>query len=173
MAHGLIVYYSRTSHTRRLAEAIAHATGWDLEPVIDMRPRRGALGYVRSALEAATARLTPLGPTRRDPRDYDVVVIGTPVWSASLSSPIRTYLEQHRAELGTVAFFLTGGGRGVQRVFAQMAAVAGVDPVATLALDEPELHAGPIARHVQQLLADIETALRPPVAPEPQPTGAM
>ena len=169
MAHGLVVYYSRTGHTRQLAEAIAAASGFDIEPVIDMRPRAGLVGYLRSAFEAATARLTPIGATRRDPRDYDVVVVGTPIWYASVSSPIRTWLEQHRAGLPAVASFVTCGGRGAARTLAQMRAVAGVDPLATLVLPERDLRVERIASGVQQFLAEIDAGLARPAAPPQQP----
>jgi hypothetical protein len=26
-----------------------------------------------------------------DPNDYDLVLVGTPVWNASVSTPVRTY----------------------------------------------------------------------------------
>lgn len=169
MAHALVVFYSRSGHTRQLAETIADRSGWDLEPVLDMRSRSGILGYLRSGLEAVASRLTPIGPSRRDPRDYDIVIVGSPVWNASLSSPIRTYLEQYRGELRSVAFFVTEGGRGAQRVFSQMAEITGVDPVATLELRERDLRAATIDSRVQQFVAAIEAAIPRPTAPPPQP----
>ena len=48
----LIVYYSRTGVTRRVAEQIARRVGADAVAIRDVRSRDGVLGYVRSAMEA-------------------------------------------------------------------------------------------------------------------------
>lgn len=168
MSKVLVVYYSRTGNTRRLAEAIAGAGQFDIEPVIDSRPRLGLIGYVRSSFEAMRAKLTPIAPPQRDPHRYELVVIGTPVWFASVSSPIRTFLAQQHAGMPKVAFFATCGGRGAERAFEQMAAVGGRDPVATLFLTERDLaHAAlePRAHEFAAALADVVG--REPIQPSP------
>ena len=43
----LVVYYSRTGATRRLAEALANALQADIEPITD-RENRSDFGYLRS-----------------------------------------------------------------------------------------------------------------------------
>jgi menaquinone-dependent protoporphyrinogen IX oxidase len=75
----------------------------------------------------------------RQPSAYDLVIIGSPIWNISLSSPVRTYFRQHRRDLRDVAFFCTCGGSGVDRVFKQMTEEAGQRPVALLAVREAEL----------------------------------
>lgn len=171
MSKVLVVYYSRTGNTRRLAEAIAGAGGFDIEPVIDSRRRLGLLGYLRSGYEASLARLTPIAPPQHDVGGYDLVVVGTPIWNFALSSPIRTFLSQQREKLERVAFFLTCGGRGDERVFAQMAAAAGQDPIATLTLRERDIAHGalePRAHELATVLRDY-VARTSPLHPEPPP----
>ena len=167
MSRVLVVHYSRTGTTRKLAEAIATATGWDLEAIVDTRDRRGFLGFLRSGFEAMTGRRTRLEAVRHDLRAYDLVVIGSPVWDRSVSTPVRTFLEEHAAELPRVAFFLTFGGEGQERALAQMAALAGRAPLATLALRQEELtreaHGPAVARFVDALRA----AAASPEAPVP------
>lgn len=55
----LIVYYSRTGVTARVAHALARTCGADLEQIADLRPRHGMAGYLRSALEALRQRPAP------------------------------------------------------------------------------------------------------------------
>lgn len=135
----LVVYYSRTGHTRRVAEAVAKALHADVEELHDRVDRRGIVGYLRSGAEAAFGVSTELEPPKRDPHDYDVVVVGSPVWNFSISTPIRTYLWMERARLPKVAFLLTLGGMGADRVFGQMEDLAAKAPVATLVVPEREL----------------------------------
>lgn len=99
MADVLVVYYSRTGTTRRVATELAAIGGWDVEPLIDMKPRDGLIGYGRSLLDSILGRTTQLAAPRHNPADYDLVVVGTPVWSASISTPIRTWLEEHVGHL--------------------------------------------------------------------------
>lgn len=138
----LIVYHSRTGYTRQVAKALARRLGADLEEIRIVQPMRGALGYAACAIEAI-ARLTPaLRPMKKDPTDYALVLIGTPVWFWNLSSPVRSWLARHRALRGRVAFFCTMGSSGARRVFAAMAKVLGKQPVATLALADAQIEAG-------------------------------
>jgi hypothetical protein len=58
----LVVYYSRTGTTAELAEAIARATGADVERLVDTVARSGGLGFLRSLRDAASKRRTTLEP---------------------------------------------------------------------------------------------------------------
>jgi hypothetical protein len=138
----LVVYYSRSGNTKRLARAIAAALAADVEELHDPTDRSGVLGYLRSGVEAYAGVLAGLEHPRRDPAGYDVVVVGTPVWAASVSSPVRTYLWHEQARLPQVAFVATLGGRGEKRAFGQMKALAGRSPIATLAVREGVLAHG-------------------------------
>ncbi|HYJ11929.1 MAG TPA: hypothetical protein VEX18_23050, partial [Polyangiaceae bacterium] len=69
----LVVYFSRTGSTRKVAEGIAHAADADLEELRESRSRRGLLGWLRSGYEG-TYRLSsrPLPPLR-EPSNYQIV----------------------------------------------------------------------------------------------------
>jgi flavodoxin len=174
MSNVLVVYYSRTGNTRRVAEELAARGGWDLERVIDTRPRDGLIGYLRSGFDSLFRRTTTLAPPRHDPADYDLVVVGTPVWNASVSTPIRTWLEERRGLLPALAFFATEGGRGAPHAFRQMALLAGGTPIATLELTDEELRRGALEHQLAPLLATIEAVAHrqqpgaPPHAPNPR-----
>lgn len=166
----LVVYYSRSGHTKRVAEQIAGALGADLEAIVDPTRRSGVLGYLRSGFEALFDRPVELAPSRLSPASYQLIVIGTPIWNMSVSSPVRAYLLRHRNVLPNVAMFCTCGGSGSDRVFGQMERLCGKHPIATLRLREGEVDgAGPaVERFVSQIRAALppEPAVRAP-APEP------
>jgi flavodoxin len=138
MRKTLIAFHSRTGHTRRVAQALARRLDADLEEIRIVQPMAGVVGYALCALEAITALTPALRPGRRQVGDYELVVIGTPVWFWRLASPVRSWLAQHRLE-GRVAFFCTMGGSGAPRVFRAMEQLARRKPVATLALTEAQL----------------------------------
>lgn len=88
----LVVYYSRTGHTRALAQQIAAMMDAKLDEIIDRRDRSGILGFLRSGSDAWFSRRANIVASAVDPSTFDMVIIGTPVWRASLSSPVRAYL---------------------------------------------------------------------------------
>ena len=92
----LIVYFSHSGTTRRLAELIAKETGGDLlelvpeiayprdySTVVAQAKRELQSGY-RPALKTASPNLSA----------YDMVFVGTPNWWSSPAPPVLTFLEQ-------------------------------------------------------------------------------
>ena len=136
----LIAFYSRTGTTRKAAQAIAKLLKCDMEEIIDMNDRKGVLGYISAGKDASLKRLTKLKKTKKDYTLYDLVIVGTPIWSWSVSTPTRTYL--HYNKFKRVAFFLTMGGSGHEGTFKQMEILCGKKPLATLALTTKEVVRG-------------------------------
>jgi len=161
----LVVFYSRSGTTREAAERISRRLGADLEEIHDPTDRRGIRGWFRSIFDVRRGRKPPISPARNDPARYDLVVVGTPVWDAHVSAPVRAYLSTHAGALRKVAFFLTEGGRGERRVFLEMRELAGRSPVATLVLLQREVERGrdapAIDSFVRMLRADAAAAERP------------
>lgn len=145
----LLVYYSRTGTTHLVAEAIAAVLHCDIEEIVDTKDRRGLLGFLRALFDASRRTLTTLKPTRYDPANYDLVIVGTPVWNASVSIPVGTYLTMHRGRLRNVAFFCTFGGRGSRRALQQMTDACGMKPLDVLAITEGAVRRGEHTRQVQ------------------------
>lgn len=158
----LVVCYSRTGTTRTVADAIARALdNADREPLQDTVNRGGLRGYLRSAMDGIFGRRTVLTGTRRDPRAYDLVVVGTPVWFGALSSPARTYLEENAGRFPAVAFFLTHGATGREKVFAQMQRASGARPLALLSVREADVARGAFAPSVATFVKELAHAATP------------
>lgn len=138
----LVVFYLRSGTTRRIAEALSEALKCDLEEITEPKPRTGFLGYIRSLLEARRKRPSTIAPQKHDASSYDLVVIGTPVWAWSLSSPVRAYLMATANQLREVAFFCTLGAKGSESTFAQMTALVGKKPPAVCAIAQREALSG-------------------------------
>ncbi len=125
----LVVYYSRSGTTRKVAKSLSVSLGCEIEEIVDVDSRSGARSYLRSLMEGMRRRASRILPPNKDPASYDVVVIGTPVWAWSVSSPVRAYLAANRTRLPAVAFFCTLGGGGNDRAFAQMQRLVGKPPL--------------------------------------------
>jgi hypothetical protein len=164
-SRALLVYFSRTGTTKGLAEGIRktlveRGLDCDVEPLEDRTDRRGLFGYLRSSFDGGIGRSTKLFPTKHNPSLYDVVILGTPVWNASVSAPIRTYLSAQAGRLPPVAFFLTFGSSGSARAFRKLRKLAGRSPIAELAVREREVTRGTYVTDIPFFADSIEGCLR-------------
>jgi flavodoxin len=137
----LVAYYSRSGYTSAVAKRVARECNAELLSIKDARGRRGLRGYLRSSLEAALHMKASIRSTVLR-GNYDLVVIGTPVWFWNISSPVRAFIALHRPEFKRLAFFCTYGGSGAAKVLGDMEALCGIHPVATLALRDEEIARG-------------------------------
>jgi len=104
--NGLVVYYSRTGKTKSVAEKIAFELKAEIEEVVDLKNRDGWFGFLKAGFDATLGRETEIGEMRKSPRDFDLIVVGTPVWNSRPSSAIRTYLKRNDLSEKKVAIFV-------------------------------------------------------------------
>jgi flavodoxin len=78
-----IVYHSETGNTKKVAEAVAKATGAVLVPVRDTAGYNKITMYLVGAPKAHRGEKAVIEPPAIDVSAYDLVVIGTPVWAWS------------------------------------------------------------------------------------------
>jgi hypothetical protein len=138
----LVIFYSRSGTTRRIALALSATLDSCVEEIVEGRGRDGFFGYCRSVIEARRKHSANILPAKNDPSSFDLVVIGTPVWAWSVSSPVRAYLTANKDRLPAVAFFCTLGGKGCETAFAQMQSIVGKPPCATCAITAREVASG-------------------------------
>jgi flavodoxin len=167
MAKTLVVFYSRTGTTRRLAESLARELQADVEEITERGTRWGWSGYLRSSLEALLNRAPRIDRSGHDPAGYDLVVIGTPVWSHAISAPVRAFLREHGHRMSRTAFFCTCTGNGSAHALRQMRELVGKPPVAELVMTAETANAprfGALHRFVQSLTGRVSGA---PPSPTP------
>jgi flavodoxin len=154
----LIACYSLTGNTRALAQELRNACADAcVEEIRDERPR-GKFGTVAHAFLANLRKREPaLAAPHSDPADFDLVLIGGPVWGRRIAPQVRAYARRHGARAPRVGFFCTLGGDGAPAAFAELEQACGQAPVATLAVDElhraPDLHAEAAQRFLYQARA--------------------
>jgi flavodoxin len=107
----LVVYYSRTGNARFVAQTIAAEIGADLEEIVDLKKRSGILGYLSGGSDARRGRETQISPTKKSPADYDLIIVGSPVWAARPVPAVTTYLRKNDLSDKKVAVFFAQGGK--------------------------------------------------------------
>jgi flavodoxin len=130
MPKTLIVFYSRTGNTRRVAIDLAGALGADTEELVDTKSRKGILGFITGGRDAMKGNLTRIAPLAKKAADYDLVIIGSPNWGGNITPAVRTYLDTEKSDIKDYAFFVTAGGNISQELSAPAATILGKDPSA-------------------------------------------
>lgn len=105
----LIVYYSYSGTTKRVAEHLQTLTGGELYELKLETPYTGSSNNVSDRVfdERAREEMPKLLGELPDLSKYDRILIGTPVWNDSMSNPIIGYLKQTDFGGKTVSLFWT------------------------------------------------------------------
>ena len=154
----LVVYYSRSGHTRKIATKVAAILKAELQEIQEPTDRQGWTGYLRSGIEVLREQAVPILPLSQEPTAYDLVVVGTPVWMGHLSSPVRAFLQQGSA-CKALAFFCTMGGSSPGHTFDDMTACAGRKSLATLAVSEREFGGDAYLPKLEAFVSELQTLL--------------
>jgi flavodoxin len=109
----LVVYYTRTGNSKFAAETVAAELGADIEEVVDLKKRQGRLAFLANGRDAGQGKETEIAPTKRIPADYDLVVVGQPIWNKSPTPAIRTYLNRTDLSGKKVGIFFSDSGFGL------------------------------------------------------------
>lgn len=133
----LVVYYSRTGNAKFVAETIVSTIGADIEEVIDLKKRSGPVGFLSGGKDATQGKETEISQTKRSPKDYDLIVIGTPVWSSSPTPAIRTYLNHNDLAGKKVALFFTSNKENPKVIEKTKALIANSQFIGELSLAQP------------------------------------
>ena len=110
----LVLYYSRSGNTKAVAEALAAALGGASEALEDNADYTGAAGYLRAGRDALVGRTAVINPLRHKPADYDVVLLGQPVWGARPVPAVNCFLAAQPLTGKKVALFVTYDGGGAK-----------------------------------------------------------
>ena len=90
-----VVYYTRTLNTHILANFIVESLAIPLYRLRETKPYPADYkAMVELANKEKELGITPPLQALPDIKQYDVILLGTPLWSLDISSPIRTFLGQ-------------------------------------------------------------------------------
>lgn len=109
MSKILCVYYSRTGKTEGLMQEIARELGCEAVKLEDGRDRSGLAGWLYSGMQAMSRKVTPVQKpeTALPLSEYDLVILGTPVWAGRCSSIAREFLKKYGKSCRKMAYVIT------------------------------------------------------------------
>ncbi len=118
----LILYFSHSGHTRRIAELLQQELGGDLlaiEPLQDY-PANYLACLWRSGYELVAKKMPALQPLPFCLEDYDAIILGSPVWWFTCPPVLRNCLAALDIPgLSIYPFFTCGGNAGKAEKYLQ------------------------------------------------------
>lgn len=108
----LILYYSYLGNTKRIAEMIRKELGGDIARIDTVVPYDGDYDKVvdQGRRETEAGYCPELKPLNADLKDYDTVILGSPVWWYTFAPAMHSFLTQADLSGKTVYPFATNGG---------------------------------------------------------------
>ena len=135
-----VIYYSLEGNTRHVAEKIAARLGADLIPLVPVKEYpTGKFGkYFWGGKSATFGEAPRLEPYRFDQSQYDLVILGTPIWAGTFAPPLRSFIRANRLTRRKVALFACCSGGSTDKCFEQLKKESGdCTVVSTLRLVDP------------------------------------
>ncbi len=134
----LVVYYSDSGNTKKVADYIANAKGATVVAVKTDVFGKGFWNYMKRAWCSLREKIVPIDPIAEDPSKFDLVVVGAPVWAGHVASPIRSFLAEYSGKISGIAFFVTAGGAGTDGALKDMRQISKMEPIAELAINDKD-----------------------------------
>lgn len=139
MANTLIVFYSYTGTSRRLAQLMAAQQGWPLGEITELNSRAGAGGTLRCVLDSLLRREPAIRYDGPEPSRFDTVVLVSPIWMYRLAGPMRTFVASRAESIERVAVVSVMGSAGAVNAVSEIATLLDVQPVQTAAFTSREV----------------------------------
>lgn len=113
----LVTYYSNTGNTKKIAEEISKNLNADIDRIVV----KGKHMPFQKKFEMEY---------KKNPANYDLIIVGTPVWAFGPSPCIKKYLTENKNKIKKIALFCTHAGI-IGKTLPKMKEVS-KEPIATL-----------------------------------------
>lgn len=117
-----VIFYSLDGNTRVLAQNMARTIDADLIELKLARPTfkySGPWKYFFGGYHALKNQIPDIASIKQNIDNYDLLIIGTPVWAGRMSPVIRSFLTKSKIVNKKIALFCSYGG-GLGSTFDQM-----------------------------------------------------
>ncbi len=120
----LVLYYSQTGSTERVARIIAERTGADIEKFNVATAYDGDFNatIARCQEEMKNGTLPDLVPLQKDVARYDTIYLGYPIWFGTYAPPVAALLKNVDLKGKVIVPFCTFGSGGLESSVASLKA---------------------------------------------------
>jgi flavodoxin len=134
----LVVYYSLEGNTHYLAEGIAECLDADLlrlMPVKDIKNNKAK--YFFGGRQASMRSKPKLESYTIIPEEYDLIIIGTPVWASTMTPAVRSFLSRSKFTGKKIGLFCCCRGNQGKAIMQMKELIEGNEILGTIDFREP------------------------------------
>ncbi len=147
----LVSFYSQTGNTKKVAQQIAQILKANIDEIHDLKNRKGIFGFLSGGKDAIFKKQTTI-KNKLNPENYDLIIIGTPVWAGNMTPAIRTYFCKY--EFKKLSFFCTCDS-SQSNTFKEMM-ILSKKPITTLEINSKELNQNKHKEKIKQFCEKIK-----------------
>jgi flavodoxin len=103
----------------------------------DTKKRKGLAKYVWGGGQVFSHKKPELQPFTFNPADYDLIILGAPVWAGSPAPAIDSFLTQTKISGKKIALFVCHGGGGKKALGKFKTLVSGNEVIAQIDFNNP------------------------------------
>lgn len=122
----LIVFYSYSGNTKKVAEQLKSLTNADIVELELETPYSTTESELREQLKKETADniLPTLKTTVPNLNQYNVILLGSPIWGGTIARPVMSFLKNNNLSGKVIAPFATYGSKGLGNAVAAIQELA-------------------------------------------------
>ncbi len=156
----LVVYYSRSGNTKKIAEEIARQLNCEIQEVQSaINYPKGIIGFSKALYHAITKKSVGIHFNFSGFQKYDLVIVGGPMWAGSVSAPVRRFFHLYGGQIHNLAYFFTQGGNAeTGNVAKEVQALAGKSVLSILSISALDLKTGAIQQKVKSFVESLKVS---------------
>ena len=139
MSKILIVYYSLTGNTQFIAETLRDSIEADileLKPIKELKADSGTR-FMWGGYQSTMKKKPKLKDFNINPLEYDLIILGTPVWAWNISPPMRSFLSKYDLTGKNVALWMCHAGDGIKAMIRFKETLKSVIIIESISFQDP------------------------------------
>ena len=136
----LIVYYSRTGKAEIIAKDLQNKLGCDMDKIEYANKKR--VSFIGAIFEAFKKKTIKIKGAVHSPVDYEKIIFITPIWASAMSTPIRSYMAEHKTDIKSYSLIATCGSSEISDTLKDAVNVMQKEPVVSERYTDKQIVAG-------------------------------
>ena len=125
----IVLYFSRTGNSERIAEEIAKKTDSPLARITDNKNWKGLFGFIKGGFYAAKLKLTePIVNPEVSWDEYEKIVIVSPVWANNVAPAVYSLLLKNNKIMGKLVLVINNIASNTDNAFKNIESKLGTIP---------------------------------------------
>ncbi|MDY0382657.1 MAG: hypothetical protein RBS20_02850, partial [Atribacterota bacterium] len=113
-----------------------------------------------SGNEAYLQRAIPIEKLKKDPVQYELIIVGTPIWAGNMSTPILSFLKEYKEKINKFAFFSTCLGSDLNKILLYMEHIIPQKPIAVMNINyqafKKQYHVKMVEEFINSIKKDVK-----------------